>query len=481
MDRLELFVDGEWKRPQNGNTVKIDEAATGEVLGESALAGPADVDVAVAAARRALVGPWRDLTVAERAETLRRFGVALKKRGRDTTVLVSRENGMPIATSTATNGFAPAMMFDYYADLIEETSGDDVRPHFLGGRTLVQREPVGVVAAITPWNYPHSLAAMKIAPALAAGCTVVFKPSPETALDGFVFADVAEEIGLPPGVLNVIPADRDAGTHLVAHPGVDKVAFTGSTRAGRTIGRVCGEQFKPVSLELGGKSAAIVTPELDVEVFLTGLLENSFANNGQTCHASTRILLPRRRYDEYVEAITESTRGFRVGNPLDKATQIGPLVSAQHRLRVLSYIELGRNSGARLTTGGGVPDDQPQGWFVSPTVFADVDNSSRLAREEIFGPVICLMPYDDLDQAVEIANDSEYGLAGMVWTPDEQQGRELAQRVNAGTVGVNIYGLDLKAPFGGRKGSGMGVELGPEGLAAYYRTKSVYFPTPLGN
>ncbi|MGV0834347.1 aldehyde dehydrogenase [Mycolicibacterium thermoresistibile] len=479
MDRVELFIDGKWLRPLDGITIKIDEAATGEVLGEAAMAGVGDVDAAVAAARAALAGPWQQLTTAERAATLRKFGAALKKRGRDTTVLVSRENGMPIATSTATNGFAPAMMFDYYADLIEQAEGDDVRPHFMGGRTLVEREPVGVVAAITPWNYPHSLAAMKIAPALAAGCTVVFKPSPETALDGFVFADVAEEIGLPPGVLNVIPADREAGAHLVAHPGVDKVAFTGSTRAGRAIGRVCGEQFKPVSLELGGKSAAIVTPELDIDVFLSGLLENSFANNGQTCHASTRVLLPRERYEEYVEAITETARGFKVGNPLDKTTQIGPVVSAQHRERVLSYIELGRDSGFRLTTGGGIPDDQPQGWFVSPTVFADVDNSSRLAREEVFGPVLCLMPYDGLDHAVELANDSEYGLAGMVWTPDEDQGRELAGRINAGTVGVNTYGLDLKAPFGGRKASGVGLELGPEGLAAYYATKSVYFTTPM--
>lgn len=479
MDRANLFIDGSWLRPENDVTTKIDEAATGDVLGEAAMAGPADIDVAVTAAQRALAGPWRNLTVGERADTLRRFGAALKKRGRATTALVSRENGMPIATSTATNGFAPAMMFDYYADLIEESPGDDVRPHFMGGRTLVQREPVGVVAAITPWNYPHSLAAMKIAPALAAGCAVIFKPSPETALDAFVFADVAEDIGLPPGVLNVLPADRDGGAYLVAHPGVDKVAFTGSTRAGRTIGRVCGEQFKPVSLELGGKSAAIVTPELDIEVFLTGLLENSFANNGQTCHASTRVLLPRQRYDEYVEAITETVSRFVVGNPLDKTTQIGPVVTAEHRLRVLSYIELGRNSGARLTTGGGIPADQPDGWFVSPTVFADVDNSSRLAREEIFGPVICLMAYDDLDQAVDIANDSEYGLAAMVWTPDEGQGRELAGRINAGTVGVNTYGLDLRAPFGGRKDSGVGVELGPEGLAAYYVTKSVYFPTPM--
>lgn len=476
MDRNELFVDGRWTSPSDGTRTTVIEAATEKPLGDAAMANPDDIAAAVGSARAALDG-WSGRTIAERGEALRNFGKALKARGRETTTLVSRENGMPISISKAANGFSPAMMFDYYADLIERDASPDVRPHFMGGRTVVRREPIGVVAAVTPWNYPQALAAMKIAPALAAGCSVVFKPSPETALDAFVFADAAVEADLPPGVLNVVPGDRDAGAALVAHPGVDKVAFTGSTRAGTAIGRVCGETFTPATLELGGKSAAIVLDDVDMGVFTHGLLEHSFANNGQTCHASTRILVPRQRFGEYVDAITETVRGFVVGDPLDKATQIGPLVTAEHRDRVLSYIELGRASGARITTGGGIPSHLAQGWFVEPTVFVDVDNASRIAQEEIFGPVVCVMPYDDVDHAIAIANDTAYGLAGMVWTSDETRGLEVAGRIRAGTVGVNTYGLDLDAPFGGVGASGVGRELGPEGLSAYYALKSVYLPT----
>ncbi|MEV5651105.1 aldehyde dehydrogenase [Nocardia sp. NPDC052254] len=478
MDRNELFIGGRWTAPRGGGHTTVLEAASEQAIGIAAMADAGDIEVAVTAARDSLGGRWRDFSTGERAAALRNFGKALKARGRDTTALVSRENGMPITISKAANGFSPAMMFDYYADLVERRDESDVRPHFMGGRTVVRREPAGVVAAITPWNYPQALAAMKIAPALAAGCSVVFKPSPETALDAFVFADAAVEAGLPAGVLNVVPGGRETGARLVAHPGVDKVAFTGSTRAGREIGRVCGENFTPVTLELGGKSAAIVLDDVDMDVFTHGLLEYSFGNNGQTCHASTRVLVPRGRYAEFVEAITETVRGFVVGDPLEKSTQIGPLVSCEHRRRVLDHIASGRGAGARITTGGGVPADRDRGWFVEPTVFADVENSSRIAQEEIFGPVVCVLPYDSVDHAVDIANDSKYGLAGMVWTSDEARGMSVASRFRAGTVGVNIYGLDLDAPFGGRGASGIGRELGPEGLANYYALKSVYFPTP---
>ncbi|MGW5383107.1 aldehyde dehydrogenase [Nocardia sp. NPDC003963] len=478
MDRNELFIDGRWTAPSSGERTVVVEAATEIPIGVAGMGDLRDISAAVAAARAGLSGEWRDYPTGERAALLRNFGKALKARGRETTALVSRENGMPITISKAANGFSPAMMFDYYADLIERADGPDVRAHFMGGRTVVRREPVGVVAAITPWNYPQALAAMKIAPALAAGCSVVFKPSPETALDAFVFADAALEAGLPAGVLNVVPGGRAAGAGLVAHDGVDKVAFTGSTRAGREIGRICGENFTPVTLELGGKSAAIVLDDVDMDVFTHGLLEHSFGNNGQTCHASTRILVPRARYAEFVAAVTETVRGYVLGDPLEKTTQIGPLVSAEHRARVLDHIESGRSDGARITTGGGVPAVD-RGWFVEPTVFADVENSSRIAQEEIFGPVVCVLPYDSVDHAVEIANDTKYGLAGMVWTSDEARGMDVATRFRAGTVGVNIYGLDLDAPFGGHGASGIGRELGPEGLANYYALKSVYLPTPV--
>ncbi|MFD9664096.1 aldehyde dehydrogenase [Rhodococcus sp. NPDC059968] len=476
-DRNELFIGGRWVAPKSGGTVDVIEAATEKVLGTSAMASNADIDEAVAAARTALSGPWSALTNAERADLLDTFAAALKSRGRDTSRLVSRENGMPIALSGGVNGFGPAAMLSYYAALIRDAANEDVRPSAFGGRTVVRRDPVGVVAAITPWNYPQPLAAMKLAPALAAGCTVVLKPAPETALDAFAFAEAAVESGLPDGVINIVPADRAASAYLVGHPGVDKVAFTGSTAAGRAIGEVCGRLLRPVTLELGGKSAAIVTERADLDVFAKNLLDVSLVNNGQTCHASTRILAPRSRYDEVVDAVTEAVRALTVGDPLDKATDIGPLVSAAQRDRVLGYIEAGRAAGYRITTGGGVPAAQPQGWFVEPTVFTGVDNSARIAQEEIFGPVLTLTAYDGEDEAVAIANDSEYGLGGTVWTTDEQHGLDLAARIHSGTVGVNYYALDLDAPFGGVKSSGLGRELGPEGLAPYFTAKSVYFGT----
>jgi aldehyde dehydrogenase (NAD+) len=385
---------------------------------------------------------------------------------------------MPISLSIGVNGYGPAAMLTYYAALVRDAASEETRPGSFGSHTVVRREPVGVVAAITPWNYPQPLAAMKIAPALAAGCTVVLKPAPETALDAYVFADAAVDAGLPPGVLNVVPAGREAGAHLVAHPGVDKVAFTGSTAAGRAIGETCGRLLRPVTLELGGKSAAIVADDADLDVFAAGLAEVSLVNNGQTCHASTRILAPRSRYAEIVEAVTETVRGLRVGDPLDRATNIGPLVSAAQRERVLGYVDAGRAAGYRTTVGGAVPADQPLGWFVEPTVFVDVDNGSTIAQEEIFGPVLTITAYDTEDDAVQIANDSEYGLGGTIWTTDEVRGLELAGRIESGTVGVNHYALDLAAPFGGVKSSGLGRELGPEGLAPYFRSKSVYFRSP---
>ncbi|WP_439031520.1 aldehyde dehydrogenase [Gordonia terrae] len=477
VDRDELFIDGRWTPSTSGGGFEVIEAATEKVLGRTVLGGNDDIDRAVAAARSALSRPWRSISAGDRADLLDRFADALKKRARDTAELVTRENGMPIALSKPTNGYGPAAMLSYYAGLIRDADTDDVRPGVFGGRTVVRREPVGVVAAITPWNYPQPLAAMKIAPALAAGCTIVLKPAPETALDAFVFADAAQEAGLPEGVLNIVPADRAAGAYLVEHPGIDKVAFTGSTAAGRAIGEVCGRLLRPVTLELGGKSAAIVADDADLDEFTRNLLDVSLVNNGQTCHASTRILAPRSRYAEVVDAVTETVRALTVGDPLDKSTAIGPLVSSVQRERVLGHVAAGRAAGYRITTGGGVPTDQPQGWFVEPTVFAGVDNSASIAQEEIFGPVLTVTEYADEDDAVRIANDSVYGLGGTVWTADEARGLRIADRIRTGTVGVNHYALDLAAPFGGVKASGLGRELGPEGLTPYLSTKSVYFGT----
>lgn len=465
-----LFIDGEFRVADKAEPVL--EAATGELLGDGGSATEADIDAAVAAARAALPG-WASSSPDHRAGVLRAFAAALHQRARGTSELVTRENGMPISLSGAANGLFPAGLLSYYAKLITAVPVEEVRPSATG-HTVVRREPVGVVAAIVPWNYPQALAAFKFAPALAAGCTVVLKASPETALDALVFAEAAQEAGLPTGVLNVVPGGTEAGAHLVSHPGVDKVSFTGSTQVGRIIGEVCGRLLRPVTLELGGKSAAIILDDADLTSTVKGLKSVSFVNNGQTCFLGSRILAPRSRYAEVVDALADLVNGFTVGDPLDSATDIGPVVSARQRDRVLGYIEDAKNSSAWLVVGGGVPRNQPRGWFVSPTVFADVDNSSRIAQEEIFGPVLAVIPYDTDEHAIALANDSEFGLAGTVWSSDDERATEVARELATGTVGVNGYQLDINAPFGGVKASGIGRELGPEGLEEFFNLKSIY-------
>ncbi len=465
-----LFIDGEFRIADKA--IPVLEAATGELLGDGASATEADIDAAVAAARTALP-EWRSSSPDHRARVLKAFAAALHQRAESTTELVTRENGMPLRLSRGANGLFPAALLSYYAKLITETPIEEVRPS-AAGHTIVRREAVGVVAAIVPWNYPQALAAFKLAPALAAGCTVVLKASPETALDAMVFAQAAEEAGMPAGVLNVVPGGTEAGAHLVSHPDVDKVSFTGSTAVGRIIGEVCGRLLRPVTLELGGKSAAIILDDADLELTMQGLKSVSLINNGQTCFLGSRILAPRSRYGEVVDALAALVNGLTVGNPLDAATDIGPVVSARQRERVLGYIHDGKNSGAKLIAGGSVPPDQPRGWFVEPTVFADVDNASKIAQEEIFGPVLAVIPYDTDQQAITIANDSEFGLAGTVWSTDIARATEVARDIHTGTVGINDYQLDMGAPFGGVKASGIGRELGPEGLDEFFSLKSIY-------
>ena len=466
----QLFIDGELRPADKAEPVL--EAATGELLGDGGSATEADIDAAVAAARAALPG-WSGTSPDHRAGVLRAFAAALHQRAAGTSELVSRENGMPISLSGGANGLFPAALLGYYAKLISATPIEEVRPS-AAGHTIVRREPVGVVAAIVPWNYPQALAAFKFAPALAAGCTVVLKASPETALDAMVFAEAAQQAGIPPGVFNVVPGAVEAGAHLVSHPGVDKVSFTGSTAVGRIIGEACGRLLRPVTLELGGKSAAIILDDANLGATMRGLRSVSFINNGQTCFLGSRILAPRSRYREVVDALADLVNGLNVGDPLDPGTDIGPVVSARQRDRVLGYIEAGKSSGATLVVGGGIPRNQPRGWFVSPTVFSDVDNADRIAQEEIFGPVLAVIPYDGDDQAIALANDSEFGLAGTVWSPDVARATEVAREIRTGTVGVNDYQLDIGAPFGGVKASGIGRELGPEGLDEFFTWKSIY-------
>jgi aldehyde dehydrogenase (NAD+) len=472
--RTELYIGGRWCPPISTNSYELVEASTGKPLGSAPLGALGDIDAAVAAARTAFDdGPWGRTTPAERAAMLRRFAAELQARGEATAELISRENGSPLATSYGANVAVPVALLNQYADLAESGWLEEIRDTYRGA-TIVRKVPVGVVAAVIPWNFPHLIAMAKLAPALAAGCTVVVKPSPETALDAFVIADAAEAAGLPDGVINIVPADRDVSAALVAHPGVDKVTFTGSTAAGLAISEVCGRLMRPVTLELGGKSASIILEDADLDVFEANLAATSFVNNGQACVLLSRVLAPRSRYDEVVDAVARVAEGLVVGDALDPAVTCGPMVGRVHRDRVLGYIQDAKTSGARLVTGGGVPEGLEDGWFVEPTVFADVDNTSRLAQEEVFGPVIAVIAYDDVDEAVAIANDSEYGLAGAVWTADERRGVDIARRIRTGTIGVNYFQMDLGAPFGGVKASGRGREFGPEGMAPYIEYQSVY-------
>lgn len=474
--REHLFIGGDWRPSAAPGTLTVISPVTEQPVGEAPDTAPADVDAAVAAARHALTAsPWASWDGETRAAALDRFADALERRSEETARLVTAEMGMPISVSGPVEGTGPARTLRYFAHLARATPQEERRPAFPGpGTTVVRREPVGVVAVVVPWNFPQSLMMFKVAPALAAGCTVVVKPAPETVLDAFQLADAAQEAGIPDGVVNVITGGRETGAYLVAHPGVDKVAFTGSTEAGRAIGEVCGRLLRPATLELGGKSAAIVLDDADLGQAVRGLAWACLLNSGQTCYTSSRILAPRSRYTEVVDAVAALATSLRVGDPADPATRVGPLASARQRDRVESYIDAGRAGGARVVTGGGRPAGLERGWFVEPTVFADVDNSAVVAREEIFGPVLVVIPYDDVDQAVAIADDSPYGLAGTVWTSDEDKGLEIARRMRTGTVGVNFYNIDLGAPFGGVKASGLGRELGPEGLAAYVEYKSVY-------
>jgi len=476
-DYTSLFIDGQWVAPHSADVNTVINATTEEPMGRTPVADAADVDAAVAAARRAFDGTgWSDLAPAERADVLERFAEELEKRSSLIAETVTAENGMPISLSTTANGLSGASLLRYNAGLIRTLPLEEVRPGFLPGEILVRREPLGVVAALVPWNYPQALAMMKIAPALAAGCTVVLKPALETALDANIMAEAAAAAGLPPGVFNVVPGGVEAGEALVAHPGVDKVSFTGSTATGRIIGATAGRLLRPVTLELGGKSAAVILEDADVNAAVAELARVSFPNNGQTCTANTRVLAPAHRYAEVLDAITDMAQAMNVGDPLDPATAIGPVVSARQRERIEGYITTGRGEGARLTTGGGRPGHLDRGWFLEPTVFGDVRNDMVIAREEIFGPVIAVIPFRDEDEAVALANDSEYGLAGSVWTADAERGTALARRIRTGTVGVNGYRMDNAAPFGGYKASGLGRENGIEGLLAYFQVKSVLLP-----
>ncbi|UBU19082.1 aldehyde dehydrogenase [Nonomuraea gerenzanensis] len=467
-----LFIGGEWVAPAGTGTIDVISPHTEEIVGRVPDGTAEDMERAVAAARQAFDhGPWPRMTFAERAEVIARLAAIYNERQAEMAQLITEEMGSPITFSNLAQAPQPLGMLQFYAELGRTFEQEEQRPGLFGPIT-VRREPVGVVAAVVPWNVPQFVTMTKVAPALLAGCTIVLKPAPETPLDAYLLAEWAAEAGVPAGVLNIVVAGREVGEHLISHRGVDKVAFTGSTAAGRRIAAVCGEQLKRVSLELGGKSAAIILDDADLAASMGFLSMASLMNNGQACVAQTRILASRNRYDEVVDAIAGMVSAQAVGDPADAATGIGPLVAKRQQERVEGYIKLGMDEGAKIVVGG---LDRPydRGWYVAPTVFAGVSNDMRIAREEIFGPVLAVIPYEDEADAVRIANDSDYGLAGTVWTADTEHGMEVARQVRTGTYGVNCFMLETNAPFGGYKASGIGRELGPEGLNSYLEYKTI--------
>lgn len=472
-----LFIGGEWVTPSSNDVFDVISPTTEEFVGRTPEAKEADIDRAVAAAREALTsGPWPEMSPAERGAILAKTAELLRERMNDIAELISSEMGSPVAWGLLAQVLAPTMALDYYAGLSSTFAFDTVRDGLLGP-VLITKEPVGVVAAITPWNVPLFLGCAKLAPALLSGSTVVYKPAPETPLDANVLAEILTEAGLPKGVLNVVPAGREVGEYLVNHPGIDKVSFTGSTLAGRKIGAACGNNLKRVSLELGGKSAAIILDDADLSVSIPQLMPNAIMNNGEACISLTRILAPRDRYTEVSEALVEQVRALQVGDALDQSTQVGPLVAERQRDRVESYLRIGQEEGAKIAVGGGRPEGLSKGWFVEPTVFVDVDNSMRIAQEEIFGPVLVVIPYDDDAEAVRIANDSEYGLCGGVYTADNARGLGVARQVRTGTYMVNSdIPIDFSSPFGGFKASGVGREFGEDGLELFLEKKTINLP-----
>lgn len=471
-----VYIGGRWQAPSRDGVLEVVSPHTEAVIARLAAPGAADADAAVAAARAAFEhGPWRHTPVAERVAAIHDLADRYTEREPEIAALVTAEMGAPARFARSAHARLPGVMMRALADVAAEFRWEETRRGYLGADVLVRHEPVGVVAAIVPWNMPVFLTVAKLIPALLAGCSVVLKPSPETPLDAYLMAELLSESDIPPGVVSILPGDGALGAHLVAHPGVDKVSFTGSTAAGRQVAAACAPALRRVSLELGGKSAAIVLDDADPEQVATGAQVAALMNGGQACVAQTRILVPRSRYREHVDALSEMVWKLRVGDPADAATDIGPLVSARQRDRVHGYLESGVRDGARAVVGGpGVPPGCERGWYVRPTLFTEVDPEMRIAREEIFGPVITVLAHDGDDEAVALADATEYGLSGSVWSADPQRALAVARRIRSGTVGINAaYSMDPVAPFGGVKASGTGREFGREGLTGYLTTKSV--------
>ena len=471
-----LFIGGRWVEPSTSEVIEVHSPATGEYVGRVPLAVTADVDEACAAARAAFdSGPWPRMTPQERQAVIANAVKLIEDRADLFKFLLRSETGQPPTIIDMMQYGASVSGLQFYASAADKFTWRDIRDGIYG-QTLVVREPVGVVGAVVAWNVPLFLACNKLGPALLAGCTVVLKPAAETPLCANALAEVFAEAGLPEGVLSVVPGGPETGRALTANPDIDKLTFTGSSSVGREIGMRAAEHLKPCTLELGGKSAAIILADADLDATLPMLIFSGLMNSGQACVGQTRILAPRSRYDEVVAKVSAAAAGMPVGLPDNPGAMIGPLISETQRKRVEGYIAKGIEEGARLVTGGGRPEGLDSGYYVQPTVFADVDNAMTIAQEEIFGPVLAIIPYDTEEDAIRIANDSEYGLAGSVWTTDYDKAVEIASKIRTGTYAVNMYAFDPGAPFGGFKNSGIGRENGLEGIEEYVLHKSVLLP-----
>ncbi len=469
-----FFIGGEWVEPSSAATIDVIDSGTEELYYTIAEAAADDVSRAVVAARHAFDdGPWPRLTHAERAEYIRALGAGLQEHNDVLGQLWPRESGALYKFAQFAGRIGSGALESYAALADTFPFEEEAQPTSGGEFGLLVREPVGVVGAIIPWNAPMALICHKIGPALLAGCTVVLKSSPEAPGEGYVVAEVAEQIGLPPGVLNVVTADREVSELLVRDPAVDKITFTGSTAAGRRIASLCGERIARCTLELGGKSAAVILDDMDLGVAAKTLARAETSLTGQVCSSLTRIVVTKNRHDELVDALAGVFSQVRVGDPFDEQTQMGPLVAERQRDRVEGYIAKGVDEGATLAAGGGRPKDLDRGWYVEPTVFGNVDNSWTIAREEIFGPVLSVIPAADEQDAVRIANDTIYGLNASVFTHDADRAREVAGQLRSGTVGHNNFRTDFGMAFGGFKQSGIGREGGKEGLLPFLETKTV--------
>jgi aldehyde dehydrogenase (NAD+)/betaine-aldehyde dehydrogenase len=467
--RDNLYIDGAWVAPHSSDTIEVIDSTTEEVMGTVPLGSAEDVDAAVQAARAAFA-EWSQVSASERAKYATRIGEALAARMADIAELVAHEVGMPLSLSMMIQAGLPIGTFSSMADLVGQITWEEQV-----GNSLVVKEPIGVVGAITPWNYPLHQIAAKVAPAITAGCTIVLKPSEVAPLNAFLLADVIHDVGLPPGVFNLVSGlGPVVGEALASHPDVDMISFTGSTRAGRRVTQLAAETVKRVALELGGKSPNVILEDANFAMAVPHGVTMCYLNSGQTCSALTRMIVPRSRLAEVEELATKAAEESTPGSPFADGTRLGPLVSAAQRDRVRTYIQKGIDEGAKLLTGGvEAPEGLEQGFFVKPTVFSDVTRKMTIAQEEIFGPVLAIMPFDTEEEAIEIANDSAYGLAGGVWAGDPEHAKQVALRIRTGRVDVNGGAFNTLAPFGGYKQSGNGRELGKFGLEEFLEVKSL--------